>query len=78
MKFAIARKARKSISITINTSLIMAKEIRYYLCNSRREVLYQYGCFTSLETAEIKFRTILYNTSGDCPVCGIRAFEEEV
>lgn len=38
----------------------MAKEIRYYLCNSRREVLYQYGCFTSLETAEIKFRTILY------------------
>ncbi len=56
----------------------MAKEIRYYLCNRHREVLYQYGCFTSLEAAEIKFRTILYNTSGDCPVCGIRAFEEEV
>ena len=56
----------------------MAKEIRYYLCNRHREVLYQYGCFASLETAEIKFRTILYNTFGDCPVCGIRAFEEEV
>ena len=56
----------------------MAKEIRYYLCNRHREVLYQYCSFTSLETAEIKFRTIFHNTSGDCPVCGIRAFEEEV
>ena len=56
----------------------MAKEIRHYLRNRHREVLYQYGYFTSLETAEIKFRTIVNNTSGDCPVCGIRAFEEEV
>ena len=56
----------------------MQTEIHYYLCNRRREVLYQYGYFTSLEADEIKFRTILHNTNGDCPVCGIRAIEEEV
>lgn len=56
----------------------MQTEIHYYLCNRRREILYQYGYFTSLEAAEIKFRTIYHNTNGDCPICGIRAIEEEV
>lgn len=56
----------------------MITEIHYYLCNRRRELLFQYGYFTSLKAAEIKFRTIWSNTNGDCPVCGIRAIEETI
>lgn len=56
----------------------MNTEIHYYLCNRRREVLYQYGYFTSLEAAKIKFRTIWLNTNGECSVCGIRAIKETI
>ena len=48
----------------------------YYLCNRRMEVMPEYGRFETSSAAEAKFKEVLNNAVGDCPVCGIGAETE--